>query len=169
MIRKAILADIKEIMNIIKETIVEMRAYGNTQWDDHYPREEDFLTDIQKGDLYVSERAGNLVGFACINKVEPAEYNGLPWSSAQQETIIIHRMAVSPSYRRSGIGTELMTFAEEFALKNKIAYLKTDTYSINTKMKALFIKCGYKYVGEMHFRGKENPFYCYEKGLKIPK
>lgn len=164
MLRKANSADIKDIMKIIRETIIEMRSYGNTQWDENYPQEKDFLKDIQKEDLYVSEREGNLLGFVCINKIEPAEYAGLPWSM-QETAMIVHRMAVNPVYRRCGIGTELMKFTDELALRSKIRYLKTDTYSINTKMNALFVKCNYKLVGEMSFRGKKKPFYCYEKVL----
>ncbi|MBP2643301.1 MAG: acetyltransferase, family [Firmicutes bacterium] len=166
MIRKAKSTDIMDIMKIIKETIIEMHSYGNTQWDEDYPQEKDFLDDIQKGDLYVCEREGSLVGFTCINKIEPAEYTGLPWST-KEPAMIVHRMAVAPRHRRSGIGTELMKFANEFALKNNVRYLKTDTYSINAKMNALFVKCGYKWIGEMSFRGKEKPFYCYEKVLNI--
>ena len=166
MVRVANFADIKDIMRIIKETIVEMHSYNNTQWDENYPQEKDFLQDIQNGDLYVCERDRNLVGFACINKIEPVEYTGLPWS-IRETAMIVHRMAVSPAYRRSGIGTELMTFADEYALKNDVRYLKTDTYSINTKMNALFLRCGYKWVGEMSFLSKEKPFYCYEKVLNF--
>lgn len=76
-------------------------------------------------------------------------------------------MAVNSHYRRSGIGTELMKFADELALENSIFYLKTDTYSINIKMNALFKKCDYEFVGEMSFLGKEEPFYCYEKILNL--
>ena len=164
MIRQATEADITAVMKIIQETITEMRSYGNTQWDENYPREEDFLSDIRQGDLYIIEREEEVAGFACVNTVEPNEYNDLPWSR-QQPAIVIHRMAVDPSRRRSGIGTELMKFAEEHALKQQKKKIKTDTYSINTKMNALFTKCGYKLVGEMRFRSREKAFYCYDKVL----
>lgn len=163
--RKAVIEDTKEIMQIIKETIAEMRTYSNTQWDENYPQEKDFTNDIKRGYLYVAERESKLVGFICINKVEPAEYNGLNWS-LKEDCMVVHRMAVNPNYRRSGIGTELMKFVDELALANNIRYLKTDTYSINTKMNALFKKCGYHLVGEMSFLEKEKPFYCYEKNIK---
>lgn len=166
--RKAVIEDIKNVMEIIKETIVEMHSYGNYQWDENYPQEKDFLNDIQKGDLFVAEREGKLVGFVCINKVEPVEYNGLNWS-LNDNVMVVHRMAVNPAYRKNGIGTELMKFADELALKNNIRYLKTDTYSLNSKMNRLFEKCGYKLVGEMSFLGKEKPFYCYEKVLNESK
>lgn len=168
MIRKAVNEDLKAIMKIIKETIVEMHSYGNYQWDENYPQEKDFLKDIQNGDLFVIEREGKLVGFVCINKVEPVEYNGLNWS-LNDDAMVVHRMAVNPAYRKNGIGTELMKFADKLALKNNINYLKTDTYSLNSKMNRLFEKCGYKLVGEMSFLGKEKPFYCYEKVLNESK
>jgi GNAT superfamily N-acetyltransferase len=165
MMRKAVMEDIKDTMQIINETIMEMQSYNNYQWDANYPEEKDFRDDIQKGDLFVLEREDKLIGFVCINKVEPIEYNGLNWS-LNHDAMIVHRMAVNPSYRRNGIGTELMKFAEELALENNIKYLKTDTYSLNLKMNNLFEKLGYKFVGEISFLGKSEPFYCYEKGLK---
>lgn len=163
-IRKAILKDLRDIMEIIRQTIIEMCSYNNDQWDENYPQEKDFINDIQKENLFVIEREGKIVGFTCINKVEPVEYNELNWT-LNETAMVGHRMSVSPAYRRNGIGTELMKFTDELALKNNVRYLKTDTYSINPKMNALFVKCGYKFIGEMSFLGKENSFYCYEKIL----
>ncbi|WP_108849494.1 GNAT family N-acetyltransferase [Clostridium drakei] len=166
--RKAVMEDIKDIMEIIRGTIAEMRTYDNSQWDENYPQEKDFINDIQERELYVAEREGRLVGFVCINKIEPAEYDGLNWS-LKEECMIVHRMAVGLNCRRIGIGIELMKFVDELALANNIRYLKTDTYSINTKMNALFKKCNYDLIGEMRFLGKEKPFYCYEKILNKDK
>ncbi|WP_368488838.1 GNAT family N-acetyltransferase [Clostridium sp. BJN0013] len=168
MVRKAVMEDLRDIMEIIKQAIVEMATYNNTQWDESYPHEKDFMNDIQRGDLFVTEQEGKLAGFICINKVEPAEYNGLNWS-LNKHCIVVHRMAVNSIYRRSGIGTKLMKFADKLALENNIGYLKTDTYSINMKMNALFKKCGYEFVGEMSFLEREKPFYCYEKILNKEK
>ncbi|HZK53641.1 MAG TPA: GNAT family N-acetyltransferase [Desulfosporosinus sp.] len=162
MIRKATLEDLEDIMEIIKQTIVEMNAYDNYQWDENYPQEEDFIRDIQKEELFVIERKRKIAGFVCINKVEPVEYNGLNWT-VDEAAVVLHRMSVYTAYRRSGIGMELMRFADEVALKNNLKYIKTDTYSINKNMNALFVKCGYNLVGEIRFLGKEKTFYCYEK------
>lgn len=162
MVRKATLTDLKDIIEIIKQTIVEMNSYNNYQWDKNYPQENDFINDIQSEDLFVIEREGKIAGFVCINKVEPVEYNKLNWS-LNDKAVVVHRMLVCPAYRKNGIGTELMKYTEEVALKNNLKYIKTDTYSLNTKMNSLFIKCGYKFVGEISFLGKEKSFFCYEK------
>lgn len=162
MIRKAEMKDLESIMEILKKIIIEMHMYNNFQWDINYPQAENFTTDIEKGDLFVSVKENMVVGFICINRDEPREYEGLKWSSTE-DALVIHRMGVSPDYRNAGIGAELVRFAEELSRSLDVKYLKTDTYSSNTKAQGLFQKLGYSFVGEMSFLGKEKPFYCYEK------
>lgn len=165
MIRKAILQDLNSIMEILAKIIEEMHAYNNFQWDENYPQASDFAADIEKGELFVSERENKVVGFICINRDEPKEYEGLKWSSAG-DALVIHRTGVSTEFRKAGVGTELLRFADELAKENNLRHLKTDTYSLNIKVQRLFQKCGYVFVGEMRFFGKENPFYSYEKFLE---
>ena len=164
MITKANSKDIKQIMAIINETVKEMKSYNNTQWDENYPQDKDFAKDIELGDLYVDKEDNTIMGFICVNYIEPVEYNDLNWSK-DEKCMVIHRMAVNSNFRNKGVGTKLMNFAEELAIKNGVNYLKTDTYSINTKMNSLFRKCNFKLVGQMSFLGKEKPFNCYEKML----
>ena len=166
MITKANSKDIKQIMAIINETVKEMKSYNNTQWDDNYPQDKDFAKDIELGNLYVDKKDNTITGFICVNYIEPVEYNGLSWSK-DEKCMVIHRMAVNSQFRNKGIGTKLMNFAEELAIKNGVNYLKTDTYSINVKMNSLFRKLNYQLVGQMSFLGKEKPFNCYEKTLYL--
>jgi len=161
-IRKATFEDIASIMKIVQETIIEMGTYNNTQWDENYPKESNFIEDINKSELYVIDENGELGGFACINKVEPEEYKDLAWKQ-DGTALVIHRMAVNPEFRRKGIGSRLINLADKLAQEQNIKILKTDTYSLNTKMQGLFKKCGYTFVGEINFLGKEKQFYCYEK------
>jgi len=168
MIRKAMIDDLDAIMGILGEIIVEMHGYNNFQWDENYPQVKDFAADIKKGDLFVCVRDTEIVGFICISGDQPLEYGELNWSSGE-EALVIHRMGVSPNSRNAGIGAELVGFAEEFSRNSGIRYLKTDTYSLNTKAQGLFQKRGYIFVGEMSFLGKEKSFYCYEKMLEFKK
>lgn len=164
MIRKAIINDLESIMKMLEKIIAEMHGYNNFQWDANYPQVKDFTSDIEKGDLFVCVREGTIVGFICINSDQPLEYVGLSWSLSA-DALVIHRMGVNSDYRNAGIGGELVRFADELARSKGVKYLKTDTYSLNTKAQGLFQKRGYIFVGEMNFLGKENPFYCYEKML----
>ena len=164
MIRKANMNDLESIMKIIKSTVEEMKTYNNTQWDENYPLEKDFVSDIKKQDLYIYEVDGEVAGFICLNYEEPEEYLGLNWSS-NKKAMVIHRMAVNPNFRKTGIASKLVDFAEKLAVENNVSYLKSDTYSINSKMNLLLTKCGFTKIGEMSFLGKEKSFYCYDKIL----
>ena len=140
MIRKANMNDLESIMKIIKSTVEEMKTYNNTQWDENYPLEKDFVSDIKKQDLYIYEVDGEVAGFICLNYEEPEEYLGLNWSS-NKKAMVIHRMAVNPNFRKTGIASKLVDFAEKLAVENNVSYLKSDTYSINSKMNLLFTPC----------------------------
>jgi len=166
MIRAATMDDLNCIMEIVQGVIEEMHTYNNFQWDENYPQVKDFARDIEKGDLFIGIREGEIVGFICINRTQPIEYVGLKWALSE-DALVVHRMGVSPNHRKIGIGFELVTFADELAIKNNIRYLKTDTYSLNTNAQGLFQKLGYIFVGEMSFLGKEKPFYCYEKTIGV--
>ena len=73
MIRKAKLSDLDRIMEIISEAVAEMKSYGNTQWDENYPSNETFITDINNNSLYVYEEDNLIKGLVCIDTDEDEE------------------------------------------------------------------------------------------------
>lgn len=137
MIRKANLNDVDGIMDIVNQIVVEMKESNNTQWDENYPKAENFKQDIEEGSLYVDEFEGDLIGFVCINDVQPDEYKEMNWIS-DEDALVIHRMGINPKYRRQGKAKNLIRYAENLAMDNGIMYLKTDTNSMNIKMYNLF-------------------------------
>lgn len=96
MLRLATMQDLTRIMAIVQATVMEMHAYGNYQWDEVYPTEQDFASDITQGDLFVSEAEGQICGLICINQIEPAVYADAGWSSSEK-ALVLHRMAVDPT------------------------------------------------------------------------
>lgn len=167
MIRKATLNDVEKICQIIGEVIVEMKEYNNDQWDESYPNRKSFEKDIEAQELYVlcDDKNSEIQGVICINSIEAKEYRDIEWEN-KGEALVIHRMAVNPNFRRMGIGTQLIEFAENKAKERAILSIKTDTYSLNIKMRNLFEKNSFLNRGSIKFLGKEKDFYCYEKKLK---
>lgn len=166
MIRKANLNDVDGIMDIVNQIVVEMKESNNTQWDENYPKAENFKQDIEEGSLYVDEFEGDLIGFVCINDLQPDEYKEMNWIS-DEDVLVIHRMGINPKYRRQGKAKNLIRYAENLAMDNGIMYLKTDTNSMNIKMYNLFKKCGFRFAGQMEFMGKTDVFYCYDIKLDV--
>lgn len=165
MIRKAILSDLDGIMDIVKATVEIMNREGNYQWNAQYPVHKDFASDIENGSLYVYELDSKIAGFMCVDSDQPAEYEPLEWTSCQ-DFLIVHRAAISPDFRKRGIATKLLEYAEEIALSIGASSLRTDTSSENDKMNALFKKLGYEFRGLVKLGGRDIDFSCYEKILK---
>ncbi len=165
MIRLANQEDIKAIMKIVGLVVADMKREGNHQWNEAYPVSDDFLKDVRLKNLYVKENTGGKVtGFICIDQIEPKAYEELMWSS-NHSFLVIHRLAVSSDHRGQGIAREMIAYAENMARKGHIDYIRTDTYSKNKGMNALFSKLNYHFVGEINMLEKPCPFRCYEKGI----
>ena len=164
MIRKATESDLPAVLAILRDTRAEMASYGNDQWNDDYPQAADFLADIRAGSLWLLEEADDPLAFVCLNGDEPEEYAAVDWRF-DGAPLVLHRMAVSPAARRKGVGSRLMAFAEEQARAQGLRCVRSDTYSTNEKMNRLFLRCGYRQAGTMHFKSRPLLFYCYEKQL----
>jgi ribosomal protein S18 acetylase RimI-like enzyme len=80
--------------------------------------------------------------------------------------VIIHRLAVDPALRQSGVGRALMQQAEEVAKERKVFVLRVDTNTENEATQRLFPKLGYRLAGEISLAIRPGQrFLCYEKRL----
>ncbi|MHC1682965.1 MAG: GNAT family N-acetyltransferase [Clostridiaceae bacterium] len=162
MIRTALLSDLNQIIKIVEASILDMHSYGNLQWTKDYPKENDFIRDINEETLFVYDINGIIAGLICINKTEPEEYKNADWSNTKQPAII-HRLAVNTEFHGQGIGYKLINYANALCTENGISYIKTDTNSLNIKAQGLLRKSGYRFVDEITFLSHKGIFYCYEK------
>jgi ribosomal protein S18 acetylase RimI-like enzyme len=164
MVRTAVTSDLEQIMEIVEGSKLDMHSYGNFQWNEYYPRAENFIKDIDEGALFVYDIKGIIAGLICINRDEPEEYKSVNWSTVK-EAFVIHRLAVNNRFLGQGVGYKLINHANAICIENKISYIKTDTNSLNIKAQGLLRKCGYTFVGETSLLDHEGLFYCYDKIL----
>lgn len=162
MIRTAAASDLSQIMEIIESAKAEMRASGNNQWNEEYPREEHLLKDIEEGVLYIYEIDGAVAGLICINEEEPEDYGDANWSM-EGKALTLHRLAVHQGFRGHGVGVQLISHADVIAAGQNIRLIKTDTNSQNRSTQSLLAKCGYTFTGEISLGDHPGRFYCYEK------
>lgn len=155
----------KAIWQILSDAIARRKADGSNQWQDGYPNLSVVKSDIENGYGFVITEDQTLVGYCAIMiNDEPAyaEIEG-KWLT-DGDFIVYHRVAVSEQYLGKGIARVMLGFIDEFALSKRIFSVRADTNFDNAAMLALFEKTGYKYCGEVYFRGSARK--AFEKVLR---
>ena len=162
--RKAILTEIPAIWEILKEAIQRRKEEGSNQWQDGYPNPEVIQKDIENGQGFVLTDQETIVGYTAVLINDEPEYEKIigKWQT-HADFVVYHRVAIAPNYLGKGLAKKMLTCIEEFAIENNIYSVKADTNFDNKPMLALFEKLGYKYCGEVYFRGSARR--AYEKVL----
>lgn len=166
MIRKASMDDIPTIMNITKACAKYMRDQGIYQWNEHYPSQNAFENDIDRGELWVMIFEDVLVSCIVISTLMDEEYLPIQWLTESDNNYYIHRLAVHPDYQKKGYAQKMMNFAEDFAKEQNATSVRLDTFSQNSRNRRFYENRGYQRLGNIFFpKQSEHPFYCYELPL----
>lgn len=162
--RKATPADAPKIWKILQSAIVRRKNDGSNQWQDGYPNPEVIDNDINKNVGFVLILNIEIVGYVAILINDEPEYANLQgkWLT-NGDFVVYHRVAISQKHLGQGLAKELLGHIEDFARNQNINSIKADTNFDNAPMLNLFEKLGYKYCGEVYFRG--SPRKAYEKVL----
>ena len=165
MIRRAQRSDLPEILRIIGKVKQAMLAGGNPQWDSDYPGEKEYAGDIEKGELFVDvSEEGRIRGFMCVNGNLSKEYDDVVWKTPPPG-FCVHRLAVNTDCRGEGVAGSLFDFAEAYGRELGYRSMHIDTFTPNRAAQRLFLGRGYRFVGEIHMKGRSIPYRCYEKEL----
>jgi GNAT superfamily N-acetyltransferase len=167
-LRLAQLSDLPAILELLRRVVPLMQASGNHQWNANYPNQTIFTRDIERHELWVAETAdGGIAGIAAITTDQQPEYADAGLDTSET-AIVVHRLAVDPRRRGSGVGRALMQQAELVARQRGIAVLRLDTNTQNFAAEGFFTSLGYVLAGEVSFAGREGlRFLCYEKRIVL--
>lgn len=163
MIRKATLKDIDKLLEITKACAASMISQNIFQWNEFYPNKLPFLSDFERGELFVIELENTIIGCITISTFMDEEYIPIAWLTPNLNNIYIHRLAIHPNQQGKGFAQKLMDYAENYAKKNHFISVRLDTFSQNPRNLKFYENRGYKRLGEIYFpKQSEHPFYCYE-------
>jgi ribosomal protein S18 acetylase RimI-like enzyme len=164
MIREATVDDLDAILKITKSCAKKLVSKNIFQWNEYYPNRNVFENDLYNKWLYVTVKENKVIGSICVSDLIDDEYATVKWLTPNNNNnIYIHRLAVDPDYQGVGYAQKMMSFAEEFAKKNKYTSIRLDTFSKNMKNQKFYKQRGYKKLGEIFFPNQSMyPFYCYE-------
>ena len=149
-IRKATEKDLQAIADIYSDIhSAEEDGTFSIGWiRDIYPTYKTAELSLQRGDLFVEEDDGLIVGAAIINQEQVDVYKNANWNyeAPDNEVMVLHTLVVSPKASRRGCGTSFVSFYEEYALSNNCHYLRIDTNEKNTQARAMYKKLGYSEI-----------------------
>ena len=169
MIRPAKLTDIPDILRITKACAADLCRKGIYQWNELYPSLEAFTVDLERGELWVMEQKGHLIGCIALSKVMDEEYREVEWMTLTGNNRYVHRLAIDPEFQGLGYARQLMDHAEGRARSEGAVSIRLDTFSQNRRNQEFYEQRGYKRLGPVYFpQQSTDPFYCYELLLSSP-
>ncbi len=164
-ILKAKIEDLEAVMEIKKEALALFTTLNDPQWTEEYPSLSEFLSDIERGELYVAKESDRVLGFAVLSfGAHDEEYAPLNFTSLK-ESLTFCRFAVSEKVRGKGVAKKLFTYALDYAKEKDKRYIITDTHESNVVMQKFLAKNGFYQVDTLSFPSTPGSFYAYEKNI----
>lgn len=164
--RKAEIADIGDILNIIRQAQAYFKEHGINQWQNNYPNAETICGDIEHKNSYVLLKDGSVTATAVISfdgeKTYGTIYEGR-WISSR-DYAVIHRIAVDDAYKGSGVSSVIIENAERLCLNKGVYSIKVDTHEDNLPMQRLLRKNKFQYCGIIYLKDGSKRL-AYEKIL----
>ena len=149
-IRLATAADLPAVAAIYGE-IHDAEAAGTvtTGWlRDVYPTTATAEVALDRGDLFVLEAEGAVLGAAVINQTQVDVYAGAPWEhdAPDSAVCVLHTLVISPRAGRRGYGRRFVDYYESRARALGCRELRIDTNARNVAARSMYAALGYREI-----------------------
>ena len=161
-IREAGVEDTDQLVQLVRDCTIGMRAAGIEQWDEVYPDRATIVADIESRSAFVAVHHGELVGMVVLNEYQDPEYADVAWTCPGRPAVV-HRLMVAPPWEGRGVGRALVQFVEHHALAQGYGCIRLDAFSENPRALRLYEGSDYRRAGRVRFR--KGLFDCFEKPL----
>ena len=150
-IRKAEQRDIARILEIYEKIHDETEAGRLTSgWKRGvYPTRETAEEAVGRGDIFVMEVGGRVVGSAIFNHFQDECYREGSWKIdvPDDKVMVMHTLTIDPECSGQGFGKAFVGFYEEYARENGCISLHMDTQDINTIGRKMYAHLGFSEAG----------------------
>lgn len=158
---------LREIEELFRKVILDMRQKGIDQWDEQYPDSSVLRADAVSGSAYGLVEQGKLIGYIAMDEIQASEYASVAWRESDCRALALHRLCVRPTNQRSGFADMLMLRAEEVARERGYGAIRLDSFEGNKPALYVIERNDYAFVGTVRFR--KGVFKCYEKRISPPR
>lgn len=162
-VEKANAGNILEVMYLLQHCIEDFNKNSVYQWNSAYPDYFKLLREVENNTLYIIKNKGVCIGTITFDEQQESVFDKVEWKNKNDKFIVIHRIAVFPTWQKKGIGRKLIEFAEAYATENGYKSIRLDVASSSEHLIKLYESIGYAFTGEVLYPKQKEPFKCLEK------
>lgn len=163
--RLAKLQDLPQLKTVYRDIIKDMNNHQIQIWDDIYPCEF-FEQDIISKRLYLLLNNDDIVSAFAVCNANAGEQS-LIWKNNNAKALYLDRLGVNVNYTRKGIGSFMLTKAQEAARALDADYLRLFVVDINEPAIQLYTKNGFSRADGIYNEIIEKDFILQEYGYEI--
>jgi len=148
LINNSSLEDIETIFKLYRSAVDYQKAKGYNLW----PEFEQKLIEqeINEKRLWKITEAEEI---ACIFSV--AYTDPIIWDENDADpAIYLHRITTNPLFKGKGMMQLIIDWSKEHAKQNNKKSIRMDTWGDNDNLKKYYTNCGFTYLRQKHFPGK---------------
>lgn len=132
-----------DILSLLKEAASWMELNGINQWSPEQFNETDIAGYFNNRHVYLALDDNTVVGMFTLQFSDP-QY----WGDKNDESYAyLHRLAVTGSHRRIGLGRYMLMHAVKLAKELGCKGLRFDTVAHNIKLNRYYQSMGFHYMG----------------------
>lgn len=149
--RPAVEGDLAALTSILAQAKAYLSQHRVDQWNANYPAQEDFLSDISRGECYVLTCEGSVSAFFTLTGEPEFGYSAITdgkWISDAPYTTL-HRCAVAKDWYGSGLSDRIITECERLTLNMGRHVLRADTHKKNKAMQNLLTRNAFQFRGNV--------------------
>lgn len=141
--------DLTAVGEILEAARAYLKAQGLDQWQNFPPQAEETFAHCLRKELYVMREENAVAGTFVLVPHEPA-YDAIDGAWLQNGAYVaIHRVAVSPAFRRHGVASAIFSAACEKAKAAGARSVRIDTHKGNIPMRSALEKNGFTLCGSV--------------------
>ena len=125
-------AHLENVLALYHRTIGYLENHINyPKWSSLHPSDQSIVGSVKAGELYVCMEGDTVLGAVVLSEDPEGYYESGDWSRELKtgEYLVIHALAVDPSFARKGIGAYMVAQSIEIARKG--GYPVFDLFELN--------------------------------------
>ena len=160
---RSTLSDLDTIFGFYDDAIAHQKAVSTMHW---LPFDKLMVAqEIEEGRQWKIQIDGQVAGVFVVAYADPAI-----WGEKDIEpAIYLHRIVTSPAFRGRNLVGAIVEWGKGHCQERGINFIRLDTWAANHKLRELYIRCGFRFIGDAapanpaalpsHYSGIELGFY----------